>query len=159
MGNPDSPIADLPEKEASAPPPDTRSADDDAAKHREPDRPRDNQDIEALIEEHILPRLDPDFLAYFVALQVRLRASQQQPAATNPTIEHVRAHAEAYQPPCAIDTSSHARVADAQYQSDDGAIVRARVYHPDPAAYGSGPYPVHLNFHGPLCHCYGRKPA
>ncbi|KAK3897530.1 Carboxylesterase NlhH [Staphylotrichum tortipilum] len=100
------------------------------------------------IEDHILPRLDPEFLEYFIALQVRLRASQQQPAATNTIIEHVRAHPEAYQPPCALDTSSYPGVADSQYQSHDGSIIRVRVYHPDPAKHGSGPYPAHLNFHG-----------
>ncbi len=148
MGDPDSPNADLPEKETVSAP-EAASVDADDTKTPETDQPRDNKDIEAQIEDHILPRLDPDFLAYYVAVQLRLGAPQQgQRPVTNPTIEHVRAHPEAYQPPCAIDTSSHPRVADSCYQSQDGASIRARVYHPDPAEHGDGPYPAHLNFHG-----------
>ncbi len=39
-------------------------------------------------------------------------------------------------------------MADHEVTSADGARITVRVYHPDPASHGAGPYPVHLNFHG-----------
>ncbi|KAK4151656.1 Alpha/Beta hydrolase protein [Chaetomidium leptoderma] len=107
--------------------------------------------IEALIEEHILPKLDPDFLAYFASTQARLKAAQPQPQPTvpNPPIEHVRAHPEAYRSPCAVDASGYAGVSNLISPSRDlGVTIPVRVYHPDPMKHGAGPYPVHLNFHG-----------
>lgn len=103
--------------------------------------------IESLIEEHILPKLDPDFLEYFVSTQVKLGAQPQQPI-PNPSIQDVRAHPEAYQSPCALDTSGHPEVSDFSCPSRDGVDIPVRVYHPDAANHGAGPYPVHLNFHG-----------
>ncbi len=102
--------------------------------------------VEALIEDHILPKLDPDFLEYFAEIQARLGSQQQ--AVSNPSIDHLRSHPEAYRSPCALDTSGYPRVADLTCPSQDGIDIPVRVYHPDLAKHGSGPYPVHLNFHG-----------
>lgn len=96
-----------------------------------------------LIEDHIVPQLDPHFLEYFTNVIAK------KPPAHEIPIEHVRAHPQDYRPPCALDTSvGYERVADHVVGSQDGASIPVRVYHPDPARYGPGPYPVHLNFHG-----------
>lgn len=108
---------------------------------------QDKQAFEALIEEHILPKLDPDFLVYFASNQARLKTLPQQPV-LNPSIQYVRAHPDAYRSPCALDTSGYPGVADFEYPSQDGVNIPARVYQPDAAKYGAGPHPVHLNFHG-----------
>jgi hypothetical protein len=110
--------------------------------------PKSNEgvNLDDLIEEHILPKLDPDFLEYFASVQARQRA-QGQLAPTN-SIERVRAHPELYRAPCALDTSGYPRVTDHVCPSRDNVDIPVRVYHPDPATHGSGPYPVHLNFHG-----------
>jgi hypothetical protein len=115
---------------------------------------QDKQALEALIEEHILPKLDPDFRAYFASNQARLKTLPQQPA-PNPPIHLVRAHPEAYRPPCALDASGYPGVADFNCTSEDSAKIPVRVYYPDAAKHGAGPHPVHLNFHGlcfPFCH-------
>lgn len=120
------------------------SAGDEATK---PDPTQDLGGIEGLIEEHILVKLDPEFLTYFAHSQPQV-ASQPAKAAVPPPIEHVRAHPEAYRSPCALDTSGYPGVTDAKYLSQDGATIPVRVYSPDEARHGPGPYPVHLNFHG-----------
>lgn len=97
--------------------------------------------IEDLIEDHILPKLDAEFLQYFAEHHVP--ASQQ-----DIPIEQVRAHPQVYQTPCALDTSGHPRVSEDFFTSQDGARIPVRIYHPDPAKHGPGPYPAHLNFHG-----------
>jgi hypothetical protein len=107
---------------------------------------QDKQVLETLIEEHILPKLDPDFREYFASNQARLKTLPQQPA-LNPPIHLVRAHPEAYRPPCALDTSGYPGVADFNYASEDGAKITVRVYYPDAVKHGAGPHPVHLNFH------------
>lgn len=104
-------------------------------------------DIEGLIEEHILAKLDSDFLTHFTNNQPRV-ASQPPNAVLFPPIQDVREHPEAYQPPCALDTSGYPGVIDAEYLSQDSVNIPARVYNPDKARHGPGPYPVHLNFHG-----------
>ncbi len=118
----------------------------------ESDLEKNRRTFQGLIEDHILPRLDNDFLEYYAEIQARLGTQQQ--AVSNLSIEHVRAHPEAYRSPCALDTSGHPGVADFSYPSQDGVNIHARVYHPDPVTYGRGPYPVHLNFHGQLLHCH-----
>ncbi|KAK3935771.1 alpha/beta-hydrolase [Diplogelasinospora grovesii] len=102
---------------------------------------RENVDPTGLIEDHILPKLDPDFVRHFVEV------ISKRPPGFEP-IEEVRAHPERFRTPCAVDTSGHERVVDHEVTSEDGAQIPARVYYPDPARYGDGPYPVHLNYHG-----------
>ncbi len=112
----------------------------------ESDLEKKRRAFQGLIEDHILPKLDTDFLEYYAGIQARLGTQQQ--AVSNPSIDLVRAHPEAYRSPCALDTSGHNGVADLTYPSHDGVSILARVYHPDPVTHGCGPYPVHLNFHG-----------
>ena len=96
----------------------------------------------ALIEEHILPRLDPVFIQYLVDV-----VSKQPPSHLIP-LEDVRANPDKYRSPIAVDTSRHERVSDHVVSSQDGASITVRVYHPDPVKFGPGPYPVHMNHHG-----------
>ncbi|KAK0644689.1 Alpha/Beta hydrolase protein [Cercophora newfieldiana] len=95
-----------------------------------------------LVEDHIRPRLDPDFLRYFVKVVAR-----QPPAHTIP-LDDVRANPDKYRSPIAVDTTHYERVADHLVSSQDGASITLRVYHPDPIKFGPGPYPVHMNHHG-----------
>ncbi|KAK3395121.1 Alpha/Beta hydrolase protein [Podospora didyma] len=100
-------------------------------------------DPKELLEEHILPKLDPVFLQYFVDV-----LSKQPPSHLVP-LEETRNHPEKYRSPGALDTSSgYERVRDDVVSSQDGASIPVRVYHPDPMVHGPGPYPVHLNYHG-----------
>lgn len=94
------------------------------------------------IPRHILDRLDPEFIQFFIDVQSKV------PPAQDMTIELVRASPEKFLPPCALDTSGYEGVKDYEIVSKDGAKFPVRVYSPDPARFGQGPYPVHLNFHG-----------
>ena len=97
------------------------------------------------IEAHILPRLDKDVVDYYLNEIVKK-------ASTRPvSIEYIRSHPEEFRNLIAVDTGdgSFPRVTDYTLTSEnDGAEFPVRVYHPDPAEHGLGPYPVHLNFHG-----------
>ncbi|TPX11676.1 uncharacterized protein E0L32_007655 [Thyridium curvatum] len=93
------------------------------------------------IPRHILDRLDPEFIQFFIDVQSKV------PPAQDMTIELVRASPEKFRAPCALDTSGYERVKDYEVASKDGARFPVRVYSPDPARFGEGPYPVHLNFH------------
>ncbi|CAP61385.1 uncharacterized protein PODANS_4_270 [Podospora anserina S mat+] len=98
-----------------------------------------------LIEEHILPKLDPEFLQYFIDV-----IAKQPPAHTIP-IEEVRKSPQKHQPPCALDSSKEKGVGDHVVSSQDGTSIPVRVYHPVEDERGvvrPGPHPVHLNFHG-----------
>ncbi|GAB1319802.1 Alpha/beta hydrolase fold-3 domain-containing protein [Madurella fahalii] len=97
--------------------------------------------IEGLIEDHILPKLDPEFVQYFSKHLAPIREHDI-------SIEQVRAHPEAYQTPCALDTSGYPRVHNSSFISQDDACIPVRVYYPDPVKHGPGQYPAHLNFHG-----------
>jgi acetyl esterase/lipase len=105
------------------------------------------------IEPHILAKLAPDFVQYFVDVLSKI------PPAQDVTIEQVRANPEKFRSAIALDSSGYERVKDYEVTSEDGARIPVRVYHPDPEKYGNGPYPVHLNFHGktsslgPHSHC------
>jgi len=112
--------------------------------------PRENEDLSDLIEEHILPRLDPDFLRYFIDVLAK------SPPGHKIDLKDMRANPDKYRAPWAVDTSGYERVADHQVTSEDGAKFAVRVYHPDPKIFGDGPYGAHLNFHGrcmPMEYC------
>lgn len=94
------------------------------------------------IEPHILAKLDPDFVKYYVDVL------SKNPPAQALTIDKVRANPELFRAPIAIDTTGWERVSDYTVKSEDAAEIPVRVYHPDPVVHGDGPYPVHLNFHG-----------
>jgi acetyl esterase/lipase len=95
-----------------------------------------------LIEPHILAKLDPDFVQYYVDVL------SKNPPAQAVSIEQVRAHPEIFRSVIAVDTTGWERVVDHTVTSKDGAEIPVRLYYPDPKVFGDGPYPVHLNFHG-----------
>ncbi|KAG8157568.1 hypothetical protein KVR01_012610 [Diaporthe batatas] len=105
--------------------------------------PRKPYDPAEAIEPHVLAKLDPDFVTAWADLMNKV------PDPTHvTTIEEVRADPRVLAPPCALDTKGRPRTAEKEVTSEDGAIVPVRVYYPDEAQHGPGPYPVHLNFHG-----------
>lgn len=123
-----------------------------------PRQATENVDPTGLIEEHILPRLDPDFLQYFIDVIAKA------PPGHTIDLQDMRANPEKYRAPWAVDTSGYERVADHQVTSEDGATFAVRVYHPDPKEFGDGPYGAHLNFHGRYpptlsCSAYHDGPA
>ena len=95
-----------------------------------------------LIEAHILPKLDPDFVSYFVNV-----VSKNNPAQAVP-IEEVRANPDKYRAPCALDATGYEGVVDKEVVGSDGTKIPVKVYYPDSSKHGRGPYPAHLNFHG-----------
>lgn len=95
-----------------------------------------------LIEAHILPKLDPAFISYFVNVVLKNSPAQAVP------IEEVRANPDKYRPPCALDTTGYEGVVDKEIGSNDGSKIAIKIYYPDASRHGSGPYPTHLNFHG-----------
>jgi len=101
-------------------------------------------DAEHLIEDHILPHLDPVFVDFFVNV-----IAKRPPAHTIP-LEEARKNPEILRPQIALDSLSgeYERVQDHEVVSKDGEKFTVRVYHPDPAKFGEGPYGLHLNFHG-----------
>lgn len=94
------------------------------------------------IEPHILAKLDPDFVKYYAEVLSKV------PPAQAVSVEQVRANPDKFRAPIAVDTAGWERVVDGTVQSEDGAEVPVRLYYPDPAVRGEGPYPAHLNFHG-----------
>ena len=105
-----------------------------------------------LIEPHILPKLDPDFVSYFVNV-----ISKNNPAQAVP-IEEVRAHPEKYRSPCALDTTGYDRVIDHEIDGHDGYRIPIKIYLPDPMRYDNGRHPIHLNFHGKLSDLFFERP-
>lgn len=96
------------------------------------------------IEPHILNKLDGDFVEFWT----ELRNKSAVPPAREITIELVRAHPAAFAQPCALDTKGFPGTIDKEITSEDGVKIPVRIYYPDKSKHGSGPYPVHLNFHG-----------
>jgi acetyl esterase/lipase len=99
-------------------------------------------DPKSLIEDHILPKLDPDFLQFFIDVLSKKATIDEI------SLDDMRAHPERFRPPTALDASGYEGVSDHEVTSKDGAKVPVRVYLPDSKIHGNGPYPVHLNFHG-----------
>jgi hypothetical protein len=102
----------------------------------------DNGNPTDAIEPHILAKLDPDFVKYYVEVL------SKNPPAQAMSIEQVRAHPDKFRNSINLDTTGWELVVDRTVTSEDGAEIPVRVYYPDPAVHGEGPYPVHLNFHG-----------
>ncbi|ORY57463.1 Alpha/Beta hydrolase protein [Pseudomassariella vexata] len=75
-------------------------------------------------------------------------ANSDIPAVQQHPLSEVRANPSRFAPPWAKDVTGWERVTDYEVASEDGAKVPVKVYHPDSAVHGIGPYGVHLNFHG-----------
>lgn len=98
------------------------------------------------IEPHILAKLDPEWVAIFTE-QMK---TNPPPPRDLLSIDYIRAHPEKFAPVCWLDTKGFPRTAENEVVSEDGAKVPVRIYYPKEETWGSGPYPVHLNFHGML---------
>ncbi|KAI1335988.1 alpha/beta-hydrolase [Xylariaceae sp. FL0016] len=110
-----------------------------AGVHADPAQPRGGD----IFEPHILAKYDPEVVEY-----VLKSAASGAPAQHEVPIEELRANPAKYSPPWAQDATGWERVKDDDISSEDGAKIPIKVYHPDPANFGDGPYGVHLNFHG-----------
>ncbi|ROW15313.1 hypothetical protein VPNG_03063 [Cytospora leucostoma] len=95
------------------------------------------------IEPHILAQLDPEFVEFWTNAQRKGAPNKEQF-----TIEALRANPEKFARPSALDTRGFKGTLEKEVTSEDGAKIPVRVYYPDEAKHGPGPYPVHLNFHG-----------
>ncbi|KAI0381935.1 Alpha/Beta hydrolase protein [Hypomontagnella monticulosa] len=100
--------------------------------------------VSSAIHPDFLDRLDKDFIEYY-----------NENIATKPvthgiTIEEMRANPKKYASAWCRDFSSEPFVKDIKLTADDGHVFTARIYQPDEASspFGSGPYPIYINFHG-----------
>lgn len=94
------------------------------------------------IDPEVLPKLDPDFVKYYNDVLALRVPTHEVP------IETIRADAGLYASPWCLSVDGYERVKDAVVTSSDGAKVPVKVYSPDVAQYGPGPYGVHINYHG-----------
>ncbi|KAK3682991.1 Alpha/Beta hydrolase protein [Podospora appendiculata] len=99
-------------------------------------------DATDLIEDDILPRLDPSFVQYHTDVL------SKKPRSHEVSLAETRGHPDLYRPTGSLDTSGYDRVVDHEVTSADGIKIPVRVYYPEPKDFGNGPYPAHLNFHG-----------
>ncbi|KAI2618402.1 alpha/beta-hydrolase [Hypoxylon sp. NC1633] len=98
---------------------------------------------EDVFEPHLLEKYDPEVVKYVL----KTRAAGV-PAQHEYPIEQIRADPAKFAPPWSRDVTGWERVVDGEVTSEDGAPVPIKIYHPDPAQFGEGPYGLHLNFHG-----------
>lgn len=100
------------------------------------------KDPKKYIEPHMLARLEPAFVDYYLNVMLK------NPINQDVTIPEIRANPEKFRSALAMDTSKEPGVSDYEVTSADGEKIMARLYLPDSSQHGAGPYPVHLNFHG-----------
>lgn len=98
---------------------------------------------EDIFEPQLLAKYDPTIVEYIVK-----RAQEGVTEQHQIPIAEVRANPEKFRQPWALDTTGLERVVDRELISEDGAKIHVKVYYPDPAVWGDGPYGAHLNFHG-----------
>lgn len=96
------------------------------------------------VDPHILQSMDPEFVSFYEEVLAKSKPTHEVP------IEEVRANPSQYAAVWAYDSKDEPRIRDYEIESKDGALVPIRCYYPDPAKFGSGPYSVHINFHGLL---------
>lgn len=105
--------------------------------------------IQSPIHPSFLPLLDDDFKEYY-----NLYFAYKPPAHTA-GIEAIRSAPKQYSQHWCRDFTFEPFVNDIKILSHDGRKITARVYSPDArtSTFGSGPYPVYINFHGnPFSH-------
>jgi hypothetical protein len=87
-------------------------------------------------------QMDEDFVEYY----------NKNLAIVPPThvidLADVRANPQKWASPWCKDYSNLPFVNDMQIDSGDGHQFSVRIYQPDAERFGSGPFPVHVNFHG-----------
>ncbi|KAL7628548.1 hypothetical protein AAE478_000063 [Parahypoxylon ruwenzoriense] len=106
-------------------------------------QPKKEIKAEDVFEPHLLAKYDPEVVKYVL----KARASGA-PAQHEFSIAEIRADPVRFAPPWSKDVTGIERIVDSEVTSEDGAKVPIRIYHPDPAQFGEGPYGLHLNFHG-----------
>ncbi|OTA97871.1 hypothetical protein M434DRAFT_391486 [Hypoxylon sp. CO27-5] len=97
---------------------------------------------EDIFEPHVLERYDPEVVKFILETRA---AGLSVPDEFR--IEDLRADPARYAP-WSKDVTGWERVADGEVTSDDAAKIPIKIYQPDPAQFGEGPYGAHLNFHG-----------
>lgn len=111
--------------------------------------------VQSPIHPSFLPLLDDDFKNYY-----NLYFAYKPPAHTA-RIEAIRSAPKQYSQHWCRDFTFEPFVNDIKIPSDHGRTITARVYSPDArtSLFGSGPYPVYINFHGKyFSRCGGTRP-
>ena len=98
---------------------------------------------EDIFEPHLLAKYDPAVVDYIVK-----SAQAGAPEQHKVPVEEIRANPDRFKFPWVLDTTGWERVVDRELTSEDGVKIPVKVYYPDPGVWGTGPYGVHLNFHG-----------
>lgn len=96
------------------------------------------------VDPNILRNMDPEFISFYEKVLAKLKPTHEVP------IEEIRANPSKYEAVWAYDSKDEPRIQNYDIESKDGALVPIRCYYPDPTKFGSGPYSVHINFHGML---------
>ncbi|KAH8201382.1 hypothetical protein TruAng_004465 [Truncatella angustata] len=96
------------------------------------------------IHPDFLESLDQDFIDFYNATLGKAAPDK------NASLEEVRKQRANYHSRGVRKLSQAVCVEDIKLQADDGYLFTVRLYKPDSRAspYGTGPYPVHINFHG-----------
>jgi acetyl esterase/lipase len=105
-------------------------------------------DLPNPLHPSFVDRLDEDFVKYYnknIAIK---------PATHNIDLAEVRQNPKKFAWPWCKDYSDLPFVKDIKIASADGFEFTVRIYHPDSERFGSGPYPVHINFHGRACNLF-----
>jgi acetyl esterase/lipase len=87
-------------------------------------------------------KLDPAFVKYYNEVINFKPATHQVP------LKNVRANPERYAGPWVTPVPETERIRSRNIPSKDGYEIPVRIYHPDCAVSGEGPYGLHLNYHG-----------
>ena len=96
------------------------------------------------IDTRFRGELDADFVNYYN------HAIAIKPATHSLDIKEIRAFPEKFRSSWARDYSCEPFVKNTTIPMGDGQVRPVRIYYPDASmsAFGPGPYPVHVNFHG-----------
>lgn len=105
----------------------------------------DNSALPNPIHPDFLPRLDEDFVQYYN------KHFASKPATHTIDIAEIRSNPTKYSSPWEKDYLAESYVQDIQLVAPNGHRFRVRCYHPDATKFGTGPYPIHVNFHGMMC--------
>jgi hypothetical protein len=99
------------------------------------------------LDLEIEKRLDPAFVEYYKQkIDIKL-ATHQVP------LKQVRENPKDFIPPWQVKALRNVRIFDSSLTDLTGRRIPIRIYEPNPEKFGSGPYGVHINFHGTLCFC------
>lgn len=88
--------------------------------------------------------MDPDYVQYHA------QNLAWRPMNHTVPFDEIRAFPKKYAPPWAQDLTYLGDTRDVTIKSTDNHDLKLRIYQPDTrtSAHGTGPYPIHVNFHG-----------